>query len=135
LKAATQYVAYSFTETQMAPAYTYAGVTYPAALLSWFPQAVFQLDVNCDGTQDVIVPMNKGYASELDARTPFLALTTTSAGKLTLPATNAQMPVTAGARRAAPIQLASEGKQAVVTVARAPTCWWAFRSRPRTRPT
>jgi hypothetical protein len=117
VKATFQYTAYSFLENTIAPEYTYAGVTYPAGLLSWFPQAVFQLDVDGDGRKDLIIPMEKGYASGLDTRTPFLALTTAS-GRLVLDAAiNAQMPVTAGARRADEVWLASEGREAIVTVA------------------
>ncbi|TFW08299.1 VCBS repeat-containing protein, partial [Oxalobacteraceae bacterium OM1] len=117
LKANFQYVAYSFRETQMTPAYEYAGVTYPAGLVAWFPQAVFQLDLDGDGRKDVVAPMNKGYASGIDTRTPFIALTT-SGGTLKLDAAiNAQMPVTAGARRAGTVELATEGKSAIVTIA------------------
>jgi hypothetical protein len=109
-------VAHSFVETTRVPAYTYAGVEYPAALLSWLPQAVFQLDVSGDGRLDVILPMNKGYASGTDTRTPFLALTTFN-GKLVFDAAiNAAMPVTAGARRADTIELA-DGHSAMVTIA------------------
>lgn len=117
-QATLQYTAHSFTETQMAPAYTYAGVVSAASLVPWFPQATFLLDANGDGAQDVIVPMNKGYATGLGTRTPFVALTTSLDGKLSFSTeVNAQMPVTSGARRAAPIDLAKEGAQAVVTIA------------------
>lgn len=116
IRAELQYVAHSFVETTRVPAYTYAGVEYPAGLLSWFPQAVFQLDLSGDGRQDVILPMNKGYASGADTRTPFIALTVSN-GKLVFDAAiNAAMPVTAGARRADAIELA-DGHSAVVTIA------------------
>lgn len=117
VKAELQYVAHSFRETQVVPAYTYAGVTYPSALLSWLPQGGAQLDVDGDGRDDIILPMNKGYATGGDARTPFIALTTSS-GKLAFDAAiNAQMPVTAGARRADVLELASEDRMAIVTIA------------------
>ena len=118
LRAAFQYTVHSFNETTIAPSYTYAGVTYPAGLVSWFAQGVFQIDVNGDGRKDVIAPMNKGYASGADTRTPFIALTTSADGKLVFDTTiNAQMPVTAGARRTAEIMLSAEGKMGVVTIA------------------
>ncbi len=117
IKADLQYTAYSFRETTLVPAYTYAGVTYPAALLSWLPQAGSQLDLNGDGRSDVVLPMNKGYATGLDTRTPFIALSIDADGKLAFDAAlNAAMPVTAGARRADTLTLA-DGRTAVVTVA------------------
>ncbi|HEU4850817.1 MAG TPA: DUF4214 domain-containing protein [Telluria sp.] len=117
LKAGFQYVAHSFRETTRVPEYVYAGVTYPSGLLSWIPQAVFQLETDGDGRKDVIIPMNKGYASGTDTRTPFIALSTAT-GKLAFdPAINAKMPVTAGARRAGEIDLAAEGRSAIVTIA------------------
>lgn len=117
IRADLQYTAYSFRETTVVPAYTYAGVTYPAALLSWFPQAVFQLDLSGDGRNDVVLPMNKGYASGLDTRTPFITLSIDADGKLAFDAAlNAAMPVTAGARRADTLTL-TDGRTAVVTVA------------------
>ena len=118
LKASMQYIAHSFRETTMVPSYTYAGVTYPAALLSWMPQGGSQLDIDGDQRDDVIIPMNKGYATGTDTRTPFIALST-STGKLVFDATiNAKMPVTAGARRADVLELAAEGdRDAIVTIA------------------
>lgn len=115
LKADLQYIAHSFRETTMVPAYTYAGVEYPPSLLSWTPQGGFQLDISGDGRQDVIVPMNKGYATGTDTRTPFIALSVAN-GRLVFDATlNAAMPVTAGARRADDLELVG-GHAAVVTI-------------------
>ena len=116
LRANFQYQAYSFVETTIAPPYTYAGVSSPGGLLPWFPQGPFQLDVNGDGRKDVIIPMNKGYATGLDTRTPFIALTTAN-GRLEFNgAINAQMPATSGVRRAADIELA-DGHSAILTIA------------------
>jgi len=117
LKADLQYTAHSFRETTVIPAYTYAGVTSPAGLLTWFPQAVVQLDLSGDGRNDVVLPMSKGYASGLGTRTPFIALSVGADGKLAFDgALNAAMPVTSGARRADTLTLA-DGRTAVVTVA------------------
>lgn len=116
LTAEYQYTAHSFRETQMAPGYTYAGVYVPPSLVNWLPQAPFVMDLDGDQHPDLVAPMNKGYASGLNTRTPFLALSGSS-GRLTLDGdSNVLMPVTSGARRAETINLAGHGN-AVVTVA------------------
>ena len=117
LKAAFQYTAYSFTETGMAPGYVYADVSYPPSLVSWFVQAPFTLDLDGDGKLDIVAPMNKGYASGLDTRVPFIALTGASGTLKFDLSINASMPVTAGARRENSIYLLSSGTDGVVTVA------------------
>lgn len=117
LKAAFQYTAYSFTETGMAPGYVYAGSPSPPGLISWFVQAAFTQDLDGDGKFDIVAPMNKGYATGIDTRVPFIALTGAS-GRLKFdPIINAKMPVTAGARREESIHLISSGTDGVVTVA------------------
>ncbi len=117
LKAGFQYTAYTFTESGMAPGYVYAGVSYPPSLVSWFVQGAFTLDLDGDGKLDIVAPMNKGYASGLDTRVPFIALTGASGSLQFDSIVNAHMPVTAGARREAPIQLLASGTTGVVTVA------------------
>ncbi len=117
VRAAFKYTAYKFDESRVAPGYTYAGVYTPPSLVAWFPQAPYTLDLDKDGKLDVIVPMNVGYATGLDTRVPFIALTGKS-GKLGFDVSiNAQMPITAGARREAEIYLGAIKTTAVVTVA------------------
>ena len=116
LKANFQYTAYSFTETEMAPGYVYANVAYPSGLISWSVGASFVLDLDGDGKLDIIAPTNKGYATGLNTRQPFVALTGASGVLKFDDSINAQMPVTAGARRSAPIHLIASGTGGVVTV-------------------
>ena len=117
LAAAYQYTIKSFIETQMAPSYVYAGVTYPPQLVSWFVQAPFLIDLNLDGTRDLVLPMNKGYASGLDTRTSFQVFTTSNGLLRANEAMSAQIPATAGARRADYVFLEASQREAVVTVA------------------
>jgi hypothetical protein len=117
IRADFQYTAYSFVESGMAPGYTYAGVYTPPALISWFAQATFTIDLDGDGKLDLVAPMNKGYASGIDTRVPFIALTGASGSLSFSPAINAKMPVTSGARREADIYLKASGINAIVTVA------------------
>jgi hypothetical protein len=117
LKAAFQYTAYTFTETGTAPGYVYAGVSYPSSLVMWFVQAPFTLDLDGDGKLDIVAPMNKGYASGLDTRVPFIALTGASGTLKFDPSINSQMPVTAGARHSGSIHLIASGTDGVVTIA------------------
>ena len=101
----------------MAPGYVYAGVTNPPRLISWFVQAPFTLDIDGDGKLDMVAPMNKGYSSGIDTRTPFIALTSVSGLLEFNPAINAKMPVTAGARRQDSIHLLASDSNGVITVA------------------
>lgn len=117
LKAAFQYTAYSFTETGMAPGYVYAGVSSPPGLISWGVGGTFTLDLDGDGKLDIVAPMSKGYATGLDTRTPFIALTGASGTLKFDPSINASMPVTAGARREDSIHLLASGTDGVVTIA------------------
>ena len=70
LKAENIKIIYSFSDNTMAPEYTYAGVTTPAKLVSWFAQGGQLLDINEDGIKDAIIPMSKGYASGVDGSNP-----------------------------------------------------------------
>ncbi len=66
LKAEIKDTIHIFNDDTFAPAYTYAGVSHEAKLISWFSQAVIFLDINQDGIKDVIAPMWKGYGTGID---------------------------------------------------------------------
>ena len=69
---------HSFEDSTKTEVYIYAGDERGGKLAEWFPQQVFTLDINDDKINDVIFPMSFGYASGLDGRTPFIALTTSN---------------------------------------------------------
>jgi hypothetical protein len=117
LKATFQYPAYSFRESGMAPGYVYAGVYTPPSLVSWFVQAPFAIDLDGDGKLDIVAPMNRGYATGLDTRVPFIALTGGSGTLKFDTVINSQMPLTAGARRQDKIKLKGSDHVSVITVA------------------
>ena len=114
IKAKLTYTSYKFYDDTIAPEYTYAGVTTEAQLVSWFAQGGALLDLNEDGSKDVIIPISKGYASGIDGRTPFIALTT-EAGKLLYDEEiNAYMPNITSSRRTEAIQLVNSETESIV---------------------
>lgn len=112
-----QYSIKQFVERELAPSYVYAGVTYPAQVVSWFVQAPILIDLNGDGTLDAVFPMNKGYATGLDTRVKFYVFTSTDGKLFDNPNFASQLPATAGARRSDLIYLTSSDRQAAVSVA------------------
>tara|TARA_A100000164_G_scaffold208535_1_gene184842 strand:+ start:287 stop:3151 length:2865 start_codon:yes stop_codon:yes gene_type:complete len=115
IKAKLTYTSYKFYDDTIAPEYTYAGVTTEAQLVSWFAQGGALLDLNEDGSKDVIIPISKGYASGIDGRTPFIALTT-EAGKLIYDEEiNAYMPNITSSRRTEAIQLVNSETESIVS--------------------
>jgi len=108
---------YSFDDETTVPTYIYSGQTKGGGLASWFPQSAALLDLNNDGIEDLIIPMNKGYASGTDTSTPFIALSSGN-GTLTYDDDiNSIMPTTTGARRTEKIKLANSDLTAIVTAA------------------
>ena len=108
---------YSFDDETTVPTYIYSGQTKGGGLASWFPQSAAHLDLNNDGIEDLIIPMNKGYASGTDTSTPFIALSSGN-GTLTYDDDiNSIMPTTTGARRTEKIKLANSDLTAIVTAA------------------
>ena len=108
---------YSFDDDTIVPTYIYSGETRGGGLAGWFPQSAALLDLNNDGIEDAIIPMNKGYASGIDTSTPFIAL---SSGDGTLSYNediNSIMPIATGARQSQKIKLANSDLTAIVTVA------------------
>jgi hypothetical protein len=85
--------------------------------VNWFVQAPFAIDLDGDGKLDIVAPMNRGYGTGLDTRVPFIALTGGSGMLKFDTAINAQMPITAGARRQDKIHLNLSDHVSVVSVA------------------
>jgi len=116
LKAENIKIIYSFSDNTMAPEYTYAGVTTPAKLVSWFAQGGQLLDINEDGIKDAIIPMSKGYGSGVDGSTPFIALTSNQGTLIFDEQINEKMPVITSSRRAEIIELANYPTLSIVSV-------------------
>ena len=117
IKGSHSYEVFSFIETELAPGHFYNGIYTPPRVVGWNNGAVFSLDLNENGFQDVILPMVRGYASGIDTRTPFLVFENKS-GVLNHNSTfNNQMPNTSGARKAEPIFLDNINRLAYVTIA------------------
>ena len=110
------YTAHQFTETEMAPGYIYADEYIEPKIVIWFVQAPFSLDINGDFYTDMIIPMSRGYASGIDTRTSFLAFKNENGILSFSKELNDQMPVTAGARRAVPVTLKTNGVESYITV-------------------
>jgi len=108
---------HSFEDSTKTEVYIYAGDERGGKLAEWFPQQVFTLDINDDKINDVIFPMSFGYASGLDGRTPFIALTTSNGTLEFNNEINAKMPVTTGARRGDYLKIAGSDNLSYVTVA------------------
>jgi len=107
---------HSFEDSTKTEVYIYAGDERGGGLASWFPQQVFTLDINDDKIDDVILPMSFGYASGLDGRTPFIALTTSNGTLEFNNEINAKMPVTTGAKRGDYLKIAGSDNLSYVTV-------------------
>ena len=72
-------------------------------------------DIDGDNIDDVIVPMWKGYQTNIDNRTPFIALTSKDGTLKFDESVNSLMPVTSAARRSEPILLEPSKELAFVT--------------------
>ena len=84
--------------------------------MTYFPQAAFVLDINNDGIEDVIIPMYKGYAREMDTSTPFVALTSNENTLIFDEEINSTMPITSGSRQIRSNQLVNSEYPAFVTI-------------------
>ena len=107
---------HSFTETEVAPEYIYAGQVVESSTVFNIPQAVFKMDLNEDGLEDLIVPISRAYSTGLDTRTPWVALSTDSLTLTFDSAINSQMPLVAGSRKSRPIRLTAFDVKAFITV-------------------
>ena len=107
---------HSFTETEVAPEYTYAGQVVESSTVFNIPQAVFRMDLNEDGLEDLIVPISRAYQTGLDTRTPWVALSTDAQTLTFDSAINSQMPLVAGSRKSRPIRLTAFDVKAFITI-------------------
>ena len=114
---ARRYDIHSFTESEWSRAWTYAGVTYPAQLVSYFPQAVNPFDVGADGDPDLIVPLNRGYRTGVDTRYHFQVLENVGGRLVYSEAMTGDSPFIAGSRRTEAIFINRHGQEALVTAA------------------
>lgn len=114
---ALQYDIRSFTETEWSQAWTYAGVTYPAQLVSYFPQAVGPFDVGADGDADLVVPLNRGYRTGVDTRYHFQVLENVDGKLVYSEAMTGASAFIAGSRRTETIFIDRYGQEAMVTAA------------------
>ena len=100
------YEAHRFATMDVVPAYTYAGVTYPAGLANIFPQGSISIDFEGDRYPEVVIPLNKAYGTPTYAALPYVLLSNTN-GRLRYDANlNGQLPSVFGARRAASLSVA-----------------------------
>ena len=107
---------HSFEDDTRTESYTYAGVTYNAKLIDWFPQKVFIFDVNDDGQDDVILPIGKGYAQKgINSATPFIALTVKDGTLIFDEEINSTMPIDAAAGRSKPLFLEATNSLSFIT--------------------
>ena len=94
----------------------YEGKFYPGGLLEIEIQVGFLMDLNKDGSKDVVLPIMKGYGSGEDTTTPYIALISTNDTLIFDTETNLQMPVTSSAVEAEPITLNSSAGEFFLTV-------------------
>ncbi len=59
---------WSFQTDERNPDYEYAGQWYTGSVVSFFPQGQSVADFWTDGFPDILVPLNKGYATGIDTR-------------------------------------------------------------------
>ena len=109
-------IIYSFTDTTQHEGFdNNYGYTSPG-LINWATTAIMNFDIDQDEIADVIVPMFKGYQTNIDNRTPFIALTSKNGTLEFDQSVNSLMPITNAARRAEPIVLEPSKELAYVTV-------------------
>ena len=111
------YKTHSWTETEFSEGWWYAGVYNEPQLVSYFPQAVFPVDIGNDGDLDLVIPMNRGYRTGVDSRFNFQVLENID-GKLTFSEEKtSDTPFVAGSRRTELIYLEHYETDAIVTIA------------------
>jgi hypothetical protein len=111
------YKTHTWTETEFSEGWWYAGVYNEPQLVTYFPQAVFPLDIGNDGDLDLVIPMNRGYRTGVDSRFNFQVLENID-GELTFSEEKtSETPFVAGSRRTELIYLDHYDTDAVVTIA------------------
>ena len=116
LRAESSNPLHSFIETEIAEAYTYAGEFNEAQLVVSFSNIGIAFDINSDGFDDAIIPIQRGYKSGADTREHFQVFEGGPDGLRYSEALTNQQPFIPGARRIEEIEIASVGKTALVTV-------------------
>ena len=111
------YKTHYWTDTEFSEGWWYAGEYNEPQLVTYFPQAVFPVDIGNDGDLDLVVPMNRGYRTGLDTRFNFQVLENID-GKLTFSEEKtSETPFVAGSRRTELIYLEHYNTDAIVTIA------------------
>lgn len=111
------YKTHTWTETEFSEGWWYAGVYNEPQLVSYFPQAVFPVDIGNDGDLDLVIPMNRGYRTGVDSRFNFQVLENID-GELTFSEEKtSETPFVAGSRRTELIYLDHYDTDAIVTIA------------------
>ena len=111
------YKTHTWTETEFSEGWWYAGVYNEPQLVSYFPQAVFPVDIGNDGDLDLVIPMNRGYRTGVDSRFNFQVLENID-GELTFSEEKtSETPFVAGSRRTELIYLDYYDTDAIVTIA------------------
>lgn len=100
------YEAHRIGTKDIVPPYTYAGVNYPGGVADIFPQGGIAVDFERDRFPEVVVPLNKAYATPAYAALPYVLLSNTSGRLRHDAALNAQLQSVFGARRAATLTVA-----------------------------
>lgn len=107
---------YSFIETQQHEGSNYAGEYRAPGLINYAPHGMGIADIGADGDLDIIVPMNKGYRTEIDTRHNFLVFENTN-GELTFNESKTlESPFVAGARRTDTFYLDRDDSEVFVSV-------------------
>ena len=107
---------HSFEDDTYTPGYVYNNIEYKSDLVYFDFNDVILIDLNEDGTKDVVIPVNKGYATGLDNTTPFIALTASNGTLVFDEVANSKMPITSGARRTEKIKLINTQHDSFITV-------------------
>ena len=107
---------HSFEDDTYTPGYVYNNIEYKSDLVYFDFNDVILIDLNEDGTKDVVIPVNKGYATGLDNTTPFIALIASNGTLVFDEIANSKMPITSGARRTEKIKLVNTEHDSFITV-------------------
>ena len=105
-------------DNEVTPEYTYNGVNYDPALVSYVPSfgAGGGFDVNADGTPDLVFGWNRGYRQGVDNRVQMMALVSDGAKLYLDQEISSKLPVTTQLRRVRRLNLGPEDRELLVTV-------------------
>ena len=111
------YKTHSWIETEFSEGWWYQGVYNEPQLISYFPQAVFPVDIGNDGDLDLVIPMNRGYRTGVDSRFNFQVLENIDGALTFSEEKTSDTPFVAGSRRTDLIYLEHYDTDAIVTIA------------------